>query len=91
MSRSYATTASARYKWIAVASRVWTADQDLESYRAEYAVAHPVILDTSGDLFRRYGIRQVPTVVIVGADGVIRERFEGYGPELDAALARVTR
>jgi peroxiredoxin len=91
ISKSYAasTTAPAKSNWIAVASRVWTTDQDLESYRAKYGVAHPVILDTSGELFRRYGIRQVPTVVIVGADGVIRERFEGYGPELDAALERV--
>jgi peroxiredoxin/quercetin dioxygenase-like cupin family protein len=79
--------APAQSAWIAIASRVWSTETDLPAYRRELNVDYPVALDDSGEIFRQFGIREVPTVVIVDAAGVIRHRFDGFSPELAGALA----
>jgi quercetin dioxygenase-like cupin family protein/thiol-disulfide isomerase/thioredoxin len=79
--------APAQSAWIAVASRVWSTEADLPAYQQKLQVEYPVALDSSGEIFQHFGIRQVPTVVIVDAAGVIRNRFEGFSPELAGALA----
>jgi len=79
--------APAQSAWIAIASRVWSTETDLPDYQRKLQVAYPVALDSSGEIFRRYGIKEVPTVVIVDAAGAIRQRFDGFSPELAGALA----
>jgi quercetin dioxygenase-like cupin family protein len=79
--------APAQTAWIAVASRVWSTEADLPDYQRKAQVEYPVALDGSGEIFREYGIKQVPTVVIVDAAGAIRQRFDGFSPALAGALA----
>lgn len=73
--------------WLAVASRVWVTEADVEAYRKKFQISHPVAFDSTGEVFRRYGVKEVPTVVIVDADGTIRRRFDGFSPDLAGALA----
>jgi quercetin dioxygenase-like cupin family protein/peroxiredoxin len=80
-------TSSDRASWFAVASRVWVTEADVLAYRKKMQMAYPVALDASGEIFRRFGIKEVPTVLIVDADGTIRSRFDGYSPDLASALA----
>jgi peroxiredoxin len=79
--------APAQASWLTIASRVWSTEQDVASYRSGSKIEHPVALDATGEIFRNYGIKQVPTVVIVDADGTIRRRFDGFSPELAGELA----
>jgi peroxiredoxin/quercetin dioxygenase-like cupin family protein len=74
--------------WIAVASRVWSTQSDLPDYQRKSQVDYPVALDESGEIFRSFGVKEVPTVVIVDSSGVIRHRFDGYSPDLAGALGR---
>lgn len=73
--------------WRVVASRVWATDADVEAYKKKYQLAYPVMLDASGELFRLFAIKEVPTVLIVEADGTIRRRFDGFSADLAGALA----
>lgn len=75
--------------WMAIANRVWSTEEDLAGYQTKLQVKHPVALDGSGEIFGIFRVREVPTVVIVGADGIIRQRFDGYSPQLAAALANL--
>jgi peroxiredoxin len=83
--------APAGASWIAISSRVWSTQEDLSDYQAQLHVKHPVVLDATGEIFKLFGIREVPTVVIVGTDGIIRQRFDGFSPQLAAALASVSQ
>jgi thiol-disulfide isomerase/thioredoxin len=78
-----------RVNWIVIAERVWSTPADIADYRSRYSVQQSVGMDATGEIFRKYGIREVPTVVIVGADGKIQERFDGFSPQLEAALIRL--
>jgi quercetin dioxygenase-like cupin family protein len=75
--------------WRVVASRVWATESDVEAYRKKHQLAYPVMLDASGELFRLFAIKEVPTVLIVEADGTIRRRFDGFSTELAGALANL--
>jgi peroxiredoxin/quercetin dioxygenase-like cupin family protein len=79
--------APAQSAWIAIASRVWSTEADLPEYQRRLPVDYPVALDRSGEIFRLFGIKEVPAVVIVDAAGVVRHRFDGFSPELAGALA----
>lgn len=77
--------------WIAVASRVWSTQEDLAGYQTRLQVKHPVVLDATGKIFGQFRVREVPTVVIVGADGIIRQRFDGFSPQLATTLANLSQ
>jgi RNA polymerase sigma factor (sigma-70 family) len=54
----------------------------------------PVALDGKGDrgVFRAYGIRAVPAVILIDQDGTVVRRFHHAGdPELDAEVARLLK
>jgi len=41
----------------------------------------PVLLDSKRDVHRRYGVRAIPTLLIIGPDGVIRQHYVGSRDE----------
>jgi peroxiredoxin len=61
--------ASGGVRWIGIASGLWADHKDLRDYQAEKHVSIPLALDSSGDIFRAYHVRVVPTVVLIGRDG----------------------
>ncbi|MGQ7248198.1 TlpA family protein disulfide reductase [Halomonas sp. V046] len=69
--------------WIGVSSGLWTSQQDLEDYRESSDIRIPLALDASGDVYRLFGVQQIPTVVLIDGSGRVAERL---GPE-DTALA----
>lgn len=73
--------------WLGIASGLWADRDDLVKYRDENKIALPLTLDASGDLFRRFGVASVPTVVVVDAQGRIARRVEGRDASVRDALA----
>lgn len=69
--------------WIGVSSGLWASQADLEGYRDDNDVSIPLALDSSGDFYRAFGVRQIPTVVLIDSSGHVTKRLE---PE-DTALA----
>lgn len=54
--------------WIRLVREFWTGQR----------FTLPVALDFSGDVMRDYGVGSIPTTLVIGPDGVIRARHEGY-------------
>jgi peroxiredoxin len=71
-----------RTRWLGIASGLWADRADLAQYGAEHKIAIPLVLDESGTLFRRFGVTNVPTLVVVDADGRIVRRRSDAGDEL---------
>ncbi len=58
------------------------ADSFLAQVPARFAVAY----DSSGDTPRRYGVKAMPTSVLVGADGAVLQQHAGFRDDDRAAL-----
>lgn len=71
-------------KYLVVAS-VCTDPEDLGEVRrvvGGLSVGYPALLDQGGVVAGRYGVRAVPTTVVVGPEGRMRLVREGYSPAL---------
>jgi peroxiredoxin/outer membrane lipoprotein-sorting protein len=53
----------------------------VKKYVNEKKLQMPVLLDSKQDVHRRYGVRAIPTLLIIGPDGVIRQHFIGSRAE----------
>ncbi len=54
-----------------------------------YDVAHPVVVDSEHDIWQRYAVRAWPTLVLVDAEGYVRETLPGEANE--PALTQAVR
>ena len=77
-------------RWLGIASGLWATKADLGKYQTDYKVTIPLTLDESGALFRKFQVRNVPTVIVVDTHGRIERRIEGNDPRLPADLQAVT-
>jgi TolA-binding protein/peroxiredoxin len=65
---------------------VWAADQSeekstVEPFLKEKKFTFPVLMDEKGELSKAYKVTGIPTTVVIGRDGVVRDVFVGYGGE----------
>ncbi len=51
----------------------------------------PILLDSDHALYRRLGVRKLPTAYVVDREGVVRHIDNGFGPGYEARLARWLR
>jgi thiol-disulfide isomerase/thioredoxin len=75
--------------WLAVAAPLWTSTAELVAYAKVHPGTPPLALDRDGAAFAAFGIRAIPSVVLLDADGRVARVL---GPEergLDAALRAV--
>jgi peroxiredoxin len=77
-------------RWLGIASGIWASKEDLAKYQTNNKVTIPLTLDETGDLFRTFKVRSVPTVIIIDSHGKIERRIEGSDPRLPTELQVVT-
>jgi peroxiredoxin len=82
---------SPRVRWLGIASGIWTTTEELAKYQADRQVKIALTLDESGALFRTFGVRQVPTVVIIDSRGTIKSRIVGGEGQLPAQLQAIVQ
>jgi peroxiredoxin len=64
-------------RFMGVASGLWANDAELREYQTKNEIKLPLALDVSGDVFRTFNVKQVPTVIVLGADGKEAKRVTG--------------
>jgi thiol-disulfide isomerase/thioredoxin len=72
--------------WVGIASRLWTSQQDLIDYRKQTHIAMPIVLDETGELFRRFRVAHEPTFVVTDAQGRIVRRIDRIDAQLSTQL-----
>ena len=73
---------------VSVADGLWDNQKDVDTYRRKTAAVTPVVLDASGRVFRAFGVRETPVVILLDAKGRIARRLTD-GAGLDAAIQSV--
>jgi peroxiredoxin len=56
-------------EWVGVSAPLWTSRAELTAYAKEKRTTIPLALDQDGEVFRAFGVRQIPTVVMIDAQG----------------------
>lgn len=51
--------------WHGIISRLWTGEAEMSNYVKKYQIKHPIAIDASNTLFHRYGIKDLPSLVLV--------------------------
>lgn len=52
-------------------------DRDVQGFADDFGMTFPVLLDTSGSVYRQYGIFGIPTSFFIDADGIVRDVLVG--------------
>lgn len=73
-------------RWLGIASGLWASPKDLADYQKDPGTPVPLTLDASGKLFRAFGVRDVPTVVLLDAHGKVAAKLGPRDRGLEAAL-----
>lgn len=55
--------------WLGVVAHLWTTPKSLGAYEARLKPRVPMSVDSDGQAFRLFGIRRLPAVALIGADG----------------------
>lgn len=61
-------------------------DSDVPPFVAQHGMRYPVVVDSDKDLLELYGVRSIPTSVLVDREGRIRGRWLGSGDEVEREL-----
>lgn len=77
--------------WLAVAAPLWTAPDELAAYARAHPGTPPLALDRDGAAFAAFGIRAIPSVVLVDADGRVARVLGPDERGLDAAVTALRR
>lgn len=54
-----------QWQWNGVVSRLWTTQKELEQYRHRYNIKHPLSIDETNQMFLDYGVKQLPTLILM--------------------------
>ena len=74
--------------WITVAYPVWTADDDIRDYRKRFGATAPIGIDRGNTWFRKFGVRDSYTTVLLDGSGAEVGRVSGDGAGLAALIAK---
>ncbi|MYM25192.1 redoxin domain-containing protein [Duganella sp. FT135W] len=58
-----------RTEWLGISSSLWTTHAELAGYAKEKRTSIPMVLDQSGEIFRAFGVHNIPTIVMLDAQG----------------------
>lgn len=59
-------------KWVAVSDRLWATVSDLEQYQSDTQTKVPLALDSTGEVFRLFGVRQIPAIAVIDDGRLVR-------------------
>jgi thiol-disulfide isomerase/thioredoxin len=55
--------------WVGISSNLWTTVEDVQQYQTDTHTTLPIVFDKNGELFKEYGIQDVPTIVLLDKQG----------------------
>lgn len=76
-------------RWVTVAFPVWTGASDIADYRKRLGATVPIGIDRGNAWFRKFGVRNPYTTILLDAGGKELGRVEGDGAGLAALVALV--
>ena len=76
---------------VGLVNHYYTAEKDVTDYAKRYNIAYPMAVDRSGDIARKYGVSQIPTVVLLDVDGRVLVKTSGGADAVMLAYASAAK
>jgi hypothetical protein len=76
--------------WLGVVAHLWTTPKSLGAYETRLKPRVPMAVDSDGQAFSLFGIRRLPAVALIGADGRLVRIVGPDDRDLTAAVQRLT-
>jgi hypothetical protein len=80
------TQLQAQADWVWISSEIWSNEAELRDYRDSKGIKAPMVLDKKNALFNAFLVRDVPTVLVIDGEGVVRQRLSGDESDLQQQL-----
>lgn len=74
-------------RWLGVSSNLWASDKDLTDYVTSTGTKIPLALDASGQVFRVFGVREIPAVAVLDAKGSLVRVLGPHDADIAGAIA----
>jgi peroxiredoxin len=74
-------------EWLGISAPVWASASELADYAKTKKTSIPLALDRKGDIFGAFGIRQIPALVLIDANGRVAKVLGPY----DTGIAQAVR
>ncbi len=79
--------AKADVRWLGVSGNLWASDKDLADYITSTGTKIPLALDASGEVLRAFGVRDIPAVAVLDAEGRLVRLLGPDDTDIVGALA----
>ncbi|WP_246847742.1 redoxin family protein [Vibrio crassostreae] len=76
--------------WVTVSTNVWSSKSELHNYKKSYGTTLPIVFDADGELFKSFGVNQIPTITLIDADGTINVKSSIQDSDFDKAIDAVS-
>lgn len=73
-------------EWLNIASGLWTTPADVKDYIATVKPSIQITLDESGELFRTFNARQIPTIVLIDKTGKVQRILGPQDTDIEGAI-----
>ncbi|MDM8350974.1 TlpA disulfide reductase family protein [Pseudomonas sp. sp1636] len=73
-------------EWLGISSGLWATQDDLQDYLNTSKTKLPLALDANDELFRAFGIREIPSVVLLDANGRVNKILGPQDAQLSSAV-----
>ncbi|WP_448546647.1 TlpA family protein disulfide reductase [Thalassotalea fusca] len=78
-------------QWLTISTNLWASIADLKDYRQNYQTTRPIIFDHDGELFKLFNVNQLPTVLLIDANGEITSKASIQDANFNAVLKSITQ
>lgn len=78
-------------EWYGISSNLWVNKQEVVDYKKTTGTKLELVYDNSGDLFRYFSVKEVPSVILVGQDNQILKIIESSDRDLKKIILKVLK
>lgn len=78
-------------EWVTVSTNLWSSIADLQDYRKSYGTTLPIVFDNDGELFKQFGVNQVPTITLIEPNGKVSLKSSIQDDDFQATLETISK
>lgn len=77
-------------QWLTVSTNLWSSITDIKDYRKSYGTTLPILFDKEGEIFKQFGVNQMPTITLIDPDGKISVKSSVQDENFEETLQAIS-
>jgi peroxiredoxin len=76
--------------WVTISTNLWSSVAELQDYRKSYQTTLPIVFDEKGELFKLFGVNQVPTIILIDETGKVSLKSSIQDEDFNQSLRTIS-